>query len=125
MDKRIYKIRPHHGMCISFFRGEGYSNEFTSHMAKIVSELSADPLVEIISATDKLCKKCPNNMGGGICATEDKVTRYDKGVLDLCGISVGDVMPFSEFSSMVREKIILCGKREEICGDCEWSEICK
>ena len=125
MDKEIYKIRAHHGMCISFFRGEGYSNEFTDHMAKIVSELSADPLVEIISVTDKLCEKCPNNMGSGVCATEDKVTRYDNEVLSICGIKAGDVMPFSEFSSMVREKIILCGKREEICGDCEWSEICK
>ena len=65
MDKEIYKIRAHLGMCISFFRGEGYSSEFTSHMAKIVSELSADPLVEVISVTDKLCEKCPNNMGGG------------------------------------------------------------
>ena len=125
MDKEIYKIRSHHGMCISFFRGEGYSSEFTSHMAKIVSELSTDPLVEIISVTDKLCEKCPNNMGGGICQTEEKVARYDKGVRDLCGIKAGEVIPFSEFSSMVREKIILCGKREEICGDCEWSEICK
>lgn len=125
MDKRIYKIRPHHGMCISFFRGKGYSSEFTDHMAKLVDAFSADPAVQIVTSADEICEKCPNNMGGGICQTEEKVARYDKGVLDLCGIKAGEVMPFSEFSSMVREKIILCGKREEICGDCEWSEICK
>ena len=125
MDKEIYKIRAHHGMCISFFRGEGYSSEFTSHMAKIVSELSADPLIKVISVTDKLCEKCPNNMGGGICQTEEKVARYDSEVLRHCGISVGDVMPYSKFSSAVQEKIIRCGKREAICGDCEWSKICK
>ncbi|MBE6627032.1 MAG: DUF1284 domain-containing protein [Ruminococcaceae bacterium] len=117
MNDCIYKIRPHHGMCISFFRGEGYSNEFTSHMARIVSELSADPLVEIISATDELCEKCPSNMGDGICQTEEKVARYDSEVLRYCGFSAGEVMPYSAFSSIVREKIILCGKREEICGD--------
>lgn len=124
MDKEIYKIRAHHGMCISFFRGEGYSSEFTSHMAKIVDAFSADPAVQIVTSADEICEKCPYN-DCGVCQTEDKVTRYDREVLNICGISVGDVMPFSAFSSMVREKIILCGKREEICGDCEWSEICK
>ena len=112
-------------MCISFFRGKGYSDEFTSHMARIVSELSADPLVEIISATDELCEKCPSNMGDGICQTEEKVARYDSEVLRYCGFSAGEVMPYSAFSSAVREKIIRRGKREAICGDCRWNEICK
>lgn len=124
MHKRIYKIRPHHGMCISFFRGKGYSEEFTDHMAKLVDAFSADPAVQIVTSADEICEKCPYN-DCGTCATEDKVTRYDNEVFNICGIKAGEVMLFSEFSSLVREKIILCGKREEICGDCEWSEICK
>ena len=34
-----YKIRPHHGMCIAFFKGKGYSEKFTAHMKDIIKEL--------------------------------------------------------------------------------------
>ena len=29
-----YRIRPHHGMCLYFFEGKGYSEGFTKHMAE-------------------------------------------------------------------------------------------
>lgn len=30
-----YRIRPHHGMCLYFFEGKGYSEGFTKHMAEV------------------------------------------------------------------------------------------
>ena len=37
--KDPYIIRAHHGMCVAFFQGKGYSSEFTYHMSKIIEQL--------------------------------------------------------------------------------------
>ena len=39
MKQEGLKIRAHHGMCLHFFEGKGYSNEFTAHMQKIYEEI--------------------------------------------------------------------------------------
>ena len=31
----VYKIRAHHGMCLPFFRGEGYSGAFVENMTRM------------------------------------------------------------------------------------------
>ena len=64
--KYKYNLRPHHGMCIAFFKGKGYSEEFTAHMKKIISEVEHNPLVRLCVYTDELCSKCPHNVNG-IC----------------------------------------------------------
>lgn len=123
MKEYQYQLRAHHGMCISFFKGEGYSNEFTKHMAQIVQNLSNNPLICISDATDILCQKCPHNQNG-ICETADKVASYDKQLLAECDLKPGMILPFSDFQSTVYNRIIRTGKREQICGDCEWTSIC-
>ena len=35
----VHRIRPHHGMCLYFFEGKGYSNTFSEHMAQVKEEL--------------------------------------------------------------------------------------
>ena len=118
-----YKIRPHHGMCIAFFKGKGYSEEFTAHMRDIIKELENNPLVCLKVNTDELCSKCPYNTQG-ICESADKVAGYDEEVLKSCGLSDGTVLPYIDFKQAVYGNILLTGKREEICGDCQWSGIC-
>lgn len=118
-----YKIRPHHGMCIAFFQGKGYSKEFTTHMSEIIKKLQ-NAMVCVSIQTDEICRKCPNNMHG-ICKTEDKVISYDKKVLDSCDLTDGEILTYKEFYNTVYERIISAGKREKICGDCQWNEICK
>lgn len=123
MKEYQYKIRAHHGMCICFFEGKGYSNEFTKHMAETIHKLNEDPLICVSGQTDIICKKCPNNKQG-ICETADKVAAYDEQVLSRCGIIPDTVIPYSEFKELVYKNIIYAGKREEICGDCQWNSIC-
>lgn len=123
MKEYQYKIRAHHGMCICFFEGKGYSNEFTKHMARIIHKLKENAIVCISDETDIICEKCPNNKEG-ICETADKVAEYDKQVLLRCGLKVDDVISFSDFQAKVYENIIYSEKREEICGNCQWSSIC-
>ena len=118
-----YKIRAHHGMCIAFFQGKGYSNEFTAHMSEMIHKLENNPTICISTQMDVICLKCPNNKQG-ICETEKKVAEYDRQVLERCGLSDGMIMPYADFKKAVYDNILLPGKREEICGNCQWSEIC-
>ncbi len=123
MKKDQYIIRAHHGMCLAFFKGKGYSNEFTRHMGEVKERLEENPLVCITAQTDAVCSACPNKRGEN-CVTEKKVAEYDRQVLSRCGLSEGEVMPFSDFEKLVYDKILFPGKREEICGNCRWNELC-
>ena len=35
-EGKIIPLRPHHGMCLAYFKGEGYSGGFTAHMAEML-----------------------------------------------------------------------------------------
>lgn len=122
-DKPIM-LRPHHGMCLAYFKGYGYSDEFAVHMQKVQDYLKTDAIVHLAVETDIICLKCPNNINGA-CEKPELVARYDSEVLRRCGLSAGGEMQFTEFFALVQEKILGPGLRREICGDCQWSEICK
>lgn len=123
MDQNPYPLRAHHGLCLSFFEGKGYSAAFVENMAAIRRELMNDVPVCITVTADVICRKCPHDINGQ-CVSAQKVAEYDRRVLAACRLSEGAVMPFSEFHRLVRQLILDAGKREEICGDCQWNEIC-
>lgn len=124
MDKqKVYKIRPHHGMCLAYFEGKGYSQGFVRHMGEILSLLEEGALVEMTVAGDNICSACPN-LKEGVCETADKVESYDRAVLSFCNLKENEKIEFSEFTERVQEMILKTGKRAEICGGCQWNEIC-
>lgn len=124
MKKDSINLRAHHGMCLAFFKGKGYSNTFTVHMQKILDKMQENPKLRIVAEGDIICSRCPN-LQNGICNTPEQVEKYDREVLLQCGISENEEICWEEFSKRIEEKILLTGQREEICGDCQWSELCK
>ena len=118
------RIRPHHGMCLAFFEGKGYSDGFTAHMAQVQQRLlREDPEVCLCPETDEICSRCPNNESG-VCSAAEKVDRYDRAVLAQCGLTPGLRIRWSRFSRLVDEHILSPGLRERICGDCQWNDVC-
>ena len=148
----MIKVRAHHGMCLFFFIGKGYSNDFTENMwsyKKMLLEES--PIVKIVAELDDICAKCPNNIveekteisneskvleevsiskecrsttSKRVCTSQEKVLRYDRAVLQYLGLESGSTMHFKDFYELVEEKILRPGNRPTICGDCSWSELC-
>lgn len=117
------RIRPHHGLCTAFFKGEGYSGDFVKNMSRIVDFLSEnDPRIILAKSADEICRECPN-LSGGECSGM-KASRYDEKVLELCGAAYGAEMSWTEFSQLVRKKIISADLLSEVCGDCIWANIC-
>ena len=94
-ERQTYPIRPHHGMCLAFFIGNGYSTGFTAHMQEMLELFTKG------------------------------VKKYDNAVLAECGLKEGQKLAFPEFTEAVQKKIIETGKRTKICGDCQWNRICQ
>ncbi|MCM1125330.1 MAG: DUF1284 domain-containing protein [Lachnospiraceae bacterium] len=120
----IYRIRAHHGMCFSFFEGKGYSGEFVRNMQAVQDRLDKNPQVLLLDEADEVCAGCPNNQEG-TCTSAEKVQDYDRQVLKYCRLAPGTLIRWKEFEAKVREHVLDKGRREEICGNCQWNEICK
>ena len=122
---RPLALRAHHGMCMRFFEGRGYSEAFTDRMRTVIATLSERPQtpVRLTASTDAICLRCPNNAGGA-CTSSEKVRRYDEAVLSLCDLKAGDELPYAAFAERVKARILDQGLRETVCGDCEWDGVC-
>lgn len=118
----IYRLRAHHGMCLPFFRGAGYSGAFVENMTRMKGILEENPIIRLVDSADDICAACPNRLEE---SCTEKASRYDREVLSRCGLSAGEELPYQDFSRRVMETILRPGKREEICGDCQWSSLCR
>ena len=117
------KVRPHHGLCIQFFEGKGYSDTFTLHMGEVIRRLDENTVIELAAARDEICSCCPNDEEAG-CRTSEKVKRYDNKVLELTQTKEGERIFWQEFVQKVKANIIDAGRMQEVCGDCGWAGIC-
>lgn len=120
----VMQLRAHHGMCLAFFEGKGYSQGFTAHMQTVLDGMRTDPMLELVTEGDVVCTACPN-LREGLCVTAELVLSFDRKVLSLCGLKEHQQLPWSEFSRLVSQHILIPGRRENICGCCEWNPICK
>ncbi|MBR1824009.1 MAG: DUF1284 domain-containing protein [Ruminococcus sp.] len=119
----ICKIRPHHGLCTAFFIGKGYDSAFTANMSECIAMLrSLDPTVELTVGSDIICEKCPNRRGSGCRSMTPE--QYDRKVLEILGLPEHMKLKWSEFSEKAKDIIIDGGRLSEVCGECQWSEIC-
>lgn len=116
-------IRPHHGMCLAYFQGKGYSEGFARHMGEMLEIFQQNVPVKLTVSTDEICSACPNNEHGQ-CRSSTQVAAYDRAVLEACGLSEGAELPFLDFVKAVQKQILGLGHRKEICGKCQWNDIC-
>ena len=117
-------LRPHHGMCLAYFIGEGYSDGFSVHMQEMLDVFQKGAKIQLHADTDEICSACPNNENGR-CSSFSLVEKYDNAVLEACGLKNGQVMEFDEFTEIVQREILSSQKRKEICGNCQWDSICE
>lgn len=124
--KSHIRLRPHHGLCIQHYVGQGYSNQFTENMSRIIESLKNNPKQDIIlsSTTDVLCDFCPNNQNG-VCESEEKVAGYDRTCLSLCGFYDGQQLSWDLFKKTIAKTIIDGSKLRDVCIDCSWLQLCE
>lgn len=117
-------LRPHHLLCIQSYIGKGYSEEFVENMDIVVGSLrkDKDQIIRIIEGNDHVCKHCPHNIDGAKCESNDKVITMDKKVLEHLEIAPGEYT-YSYLLDRLKEKLTE-EAFQDICGDCEWYELC-
>ena len=71
-----------------------------THGVRKKAMLEENPLVRLTDQADEICRACPNNLCGQ-CESAEKVRRYDRTVLSLCGLTPGDVLPYRELAERV------------------------
>ncbi|MBS5935046.1 MAG: DUF1284 domain-containing protein [Clostridiales bacterium] len=118
-------LRPHHGLCIQFYEGKGYNEEFKKKMDALINQIQRNPrmVIQLHTAVDVLCSSCPNNIDSE-CISYKKVNRFDEKVLSYCDINSGQVLSIQEFLQLVKDMIIAKDLQPSICSDCEWYSIC-
>lgn len=119
-----YNIRPHHGLCLHFFRGQGYSDDFVDNMTQIQRTLAQNPTIRLVAGADSVCIACPNRVGERDCRSDHKVLRYDQKVVELCHLNLGDALPWDDFFHSVKTNILVPNLREAVCGGCQWTALC-
>jgi len=127
MNRSFLPLRPHHALCLQFFIGEGYSDNFVVGMAGVQKLLRENPdrMILLVGGVDRICAGCPNNRGG-VCETSEKSNRYDRKCLSKCGLSVGEVLPWRELERAVKASIAFSpAARAAVCSDCRWDSLCR
>ena len=67
--------------------------------------MRGNPVLQIVTNGDMICKKCPNSKEN-TCITQEKVKIYDQKVLAACELSKGVTLSWEEFSFLVEERIL-------------------
>ena len=122
----LLRLRPHHLLCIQKFTGRGYDEAFAAHMTEVTELLKHHPQTRIVlsAGCDELCGACPN-MQHSLCSSHKKVERIDKAVIDGCRFLPAEEGPWEYLSGIARDRILTTELFGEVCGDCQWMELCR
>ncbi|MGE5482822.1 MAG: DUF1284 domain-containing protein [Bacteroidota bacterium] len=127
----MISLRGHHLICLQTFAGRGYDRDFVTNMEEIVRSLRARPdqEVRLLAGCDSVCSCCPSK-SGGLCRSggelaEARVSRKDRLVLGMIGVSPGAVLPFALVDARIRHVLRQDPELKQVCGGCEWWDICR
>ncbi len=121
MQPQKAKLRGHHLICLNFFRGEGYSEDFIKNIYSIVEKQK----VEVVAGPDEVCKKCPSLVDNK-CANDDytneEILLQDKEALRLLVYKPGDITDWETISA--RLPLIIEEWKSEFCVNCRYLKVC-
>lgn len=119
------KLRAHHLICLHFFKGEGYSEEFILNLKNIVSHLEASEDIKIVDGMDDVCFPCPNNKGG-LCfykpGAEEEVRALDNLASRLLDLKAGEETSWPRIKSKLSH--VLPEWKNLACEECNWKGTC-
>jgi len=119
------RLRGHHLICLHFFGGEGYSDNFVENLHKVVQNAESGN-VEIVAGPDDVCIACPS-LEGLECSSEDQqdeeIRMMDRFALDLLGGEPGTSVMWLELDAMLEK--IFPEWFSNFCIRCKWIGACE
>jgi hypothetical protein len=120
-NERKTLLRGHHLICLNFFRGEGYSEEFIENLYAVIKKEH----IEIVTGADEVCKKCPY-LKEGKCKssdyTDEIIHLQDLEALRLLGLKQGMIVDWKLIASKLPE--IIEEWKDEFCLACGYRKVC-
>lgn len=118
----VYKLRPHHLICLQFYQGLGYDENFVKNINKIAQNWEIFPVL-VVEGPDDICISCPNLDNGRCKLGEENVQKKDEKAKEFLKIKKGDLIE----KSSIRKRLYKFIERwfEECCTDCRWYEVCR
>lgn len=118
------RLRGHHVVCLHFYQGEGYSEEFVANLWRVMARLETERFV-LTDDADDVCTSCPS-LQEGVCMSESGgeagIRRIDALALELLGLEVGAELEFAA----IRERLVgVLGQwRASACAGCGFESLC-
>lgn len=118
-------LRGHHLICLHFFNGEGYSQEFITNLKETLQETGHAP-VDICSGADEVCTKCPY-LKDSSCHydknAEEDIRAMDKKALELLNLPAGSKEDWNDIRNAVPG--IFNQWYVSYCKSCDWLKVCR
>ena len=98
-------LRSHHFLCLQHFIGKGYNTNFINNIYKTLNLLNDNTTVMVISDSDVICERCPNNINNK-CHENKKVSSHDKKAFELIGIHENTVIKYKDCKDLIFKKLL-------------------
>jgi hypothetical protein len=115
------KLRGHHLICLNFFKGEGYSEDFIKNIYSVVRKEK----VEVVYGADDVCARCPylkDNRCSNSDYTDEKILYQDKEALKLMALKQGMIVDRKTISARIPQ--IIERWKVKFCLDCGYRKVC-
>lgn len=118
-------LRGHHLICLHFFEGEGYNQEFVNNLKRILKRAGSEK-IRISAGVDDICCCCPH-MKENSCRynehSDSEIGEMDNRALDLLRIPRDSEIGWGEV--MERVPRIFSSWYELYCTTCGWKWACE
>jgi uncharacterized protein len=119
-------MRGHHLICLHFFRGEGYPENFIENLRDILRRAEAGEQIAVTSEDDDVCKICPY-LKEKKCfyneASDEAIQAMDRKALELLGLGVQDIVSWLDIRGKL--PIIFYRWSKDFCRTCDWRHDCE
>jgi hypothetical protein len=120
-DMKKTKLRGHHLICLNYFRGEGYCDDFVNNIYEVLKKEK----VEIVAGQDEVCSKCPY-LKGGKCASneysDEMILAQDRKALRLLDFMILETVDWKMIA--VRLPDIMDEWKAQFCTGCGYKKVC-
>ncbi|MCL5022068.1 MAG: DUF1284 domain-containing protein [Nitrospirae bacterium] len=118
-------LRGHHLICLHFFHGEGYNEEFVQNLREVLRS-AENGETEVRRGGDDVCRKCPYLDRAGCRysdTAEEGIAEMDRKALALLRLSHGAKVKWNETKHRLPD--IFRTWYDTYCIACSWRRACE
>lgn len=121
----MLKFRGHHLICLHFFQGEGYSEEYVENLRNVLKRADKKEEIEVVEGPDDICRACPslkedrcNHKNGA----DLEISNLDNIATKFLNVAKGEKVTWSS----IKDRIKLAPKEwlTAFCEGCDWENVC-